>query len=462
MFPTFLFACLLCVSFAIEYEELCYGRSYRFPFQYSPPIFTGKIYFTPRNRGSRRLVFDNGEAKHPRLKVTATSLSMRDLREQDEGTFSVPFGSIFYDFASLKILECAEDAQRYYNGLYRINLPYNVDILEFTPMGKPDQTRILWNRTSTQTSTAGRGQLKKNSWEVSEVRPKDNGYYNLREKSQTLVSRKKLTVKEYTENYKPKEGTTFFLPYPNNIVPWHITFSPSGPGGPIKLMASGKLKEDINYDDRLHFGDRLYPENTGLEIAPVESKDSGVFEFRDEDHQLMFVANVEVEEVAMCCCCIRRCCCKKGASKTNVPQTTATAVATPAVYYHGPTQPAATGYSATPPVAAYSYQAVTPARAATPPPAVVPPYQPYNPVSAREPAPDSSGPPVYNMVVIHPSPTQPEAAVLGGHDSVPATTLGFSSDPGPRFELKGMNIPSALSSDTTVSNVYTSDKLNFM
>ncbi|XP_061786278.1 uncharacterized protein [Nerophis lumbriciformis] len=469
MLLAFLLASLVCGSYGITQEELCFGQTYRFPFQYTPPLFTGKIYFTPKDSGSRRLLVDNGEVKDPRVKVKFSSMSLQDLTTQDEGIFSVQNNDSPSNIVSLKILDCADKVERYYHGMYRIELLSSVHTLEFTPIGKPDQTTILWNRTDPQGRQAGRGQFKNDYWEISDLTQDDNGYYNLRRKSHALLSRKMLTVTEQSRSHEPKEGATCFIQYPSSFVPWDVTFTPSREGDHKDLMRAG------NWD----FKHRLHPDSYGLEIFPVESKDSGLYEFRDKDGHLGLLASVDVEEahtpayvyvilfvvfvagVAICCCCVRRCCCKKKASKTNTPQLTSNTPITPAVYYHGPTQPKGTSYSVAPPAAAFSYQP-SPAHAAVPAPAALPAYQPYTPVSATEPP--ATGPPMFNTVVVHPSPGQLETVVSGGQDSAPAPTFGsgfLSSDPGPRFELKGMNFSSALSSDADVANVYTSSKLSF-
>lgn len=60
-----------------------------------------------------------------------------------------------------------------------------------------------------------------------------------------------------------------------------------------------------------------------------------------------------------------------------------------------------------------------------------------------------------------------QVAPLGGQGATPAPSFRsdcLSSDPEPKFELKGLTFPFAppLSSDSTFSDVYTSDKLNFL
>ncbi|XP_061901958.1 wu:fc21g02 isoform X2 [Entelurus aequoreus] len=453
MLLAFLLACFVCGSYGVTHEELCFGQAYRFPFQYTPPLFTGKIYFTPKGSESKRLLVDNGEAKDPRVKILHTSMSLQELTEQDEGIFSVQYDYSPFNIVSLKILDCADKVEKYYHGMYRIEILSSVHILEFTPIGKPDQTTILWNRTDPKGRQAVRGQFKNNYWEISDLTQDDSGYYNLRRKSYGLLSRKKLAVTEQSRSHEPKEGATCFIQYPSSFVPWDVTFTPSREGDDKDLMVAGNWE----------FKYRLHPDSYGLEIFPVESKDSGLYEFRDKDGHLGLSASLDVEEahaptyvyiilsvvfiagVAICCCCIRRSCCKKKASKTNTPQLISNTPTTPAVYYHGPTQPTGTSY----PAAAYSYQP-SPAPAAVPAPAALPAYQPYKPV--------------FNTVVVHPSPGQLETVVSGGHDSAPGPTFGsgfLSSDPGPRFELKGMNFSSALSSDADIANVYTSKKLSF-
>ncbi|XP_061755908.1 wu:fc21g02 [Nerophis ophidion] len=470
MLLAFLLACFVCGSYGVTHEELCFGQTYRFPFQYTPPLFTGKIYFTPKGSSIRRLLVDNGEAKDPRVQVTHASMSLQDLTKQDEGIFSVQHTDYRSNIVSLKILDCADKVEKYYHGMYRFELLSSVHILEFTPIGNPDKTTILWNRTDPNGRRAGRGQFKNNYWEISDVTQDDNGYYNLRRKSYALMSRKKLEVSEQSSSHEPKEGSTCFIQYPSSFVPWDVTFTPSREGDPKDLMVAGNWE----------FKYRLNPDSYGLEIFPVETKDSGLYEFRDKEGHLGLSARLYVEEahaptyvyvilfivfiagLAICCCCIRRCCCKKKASKTNTPQLISNTPTTPAVYYHGPTQPAGTSYySVAPPAAAYSYQP-SPAQAASPAPPALPAYQPYQPVSATEPP--VTGPTVFNTVVVHPSPGQPETVISGGQDSAPAPTFGSdlqSLDPGPRFELKGMNFSSALNSDADISNVYTSSKLSF-
>lgn len=48
-------------STCLELVENCYGKTYKLPFPYRPPVFTGKLYFTPNKGGSLKLLMENGE-----------------------------------------------------------------------------------------------------------------------------------------------------------------------------------------------------------------------------------------------------------------------------------------------------------------------------------------------------------------------------------------------------------------
>ncbi|XP_044220676.1 uncharacterized protein LOC122991107 [Thunnus albacares] len=447
--------------------EVCYGRNVYIPFDYVPTFYPERMYFTPSKGGSRKIIMENGEAKDPRLRVSRTSLTLTDLTERDDGTFSVSFsiGRIF-DILKVKILECAEKVKRSYNGRYSHNVPREAEFLEFTPIFRLDQSRVLWNRTDPQTNTGGRGHVKHNVWEISKLTQADNGFYNFRKKDKTLKSRIRLIVQEHKTYYDAKVNEDLYITYPVAFTPWNMAFTPKGKKKSIMLMRAGNLvEEDDSMSESLNLIGRLKEVNEGIEIYPVESTDSGAFEFRDQEGNLVLVVQVKVEDdfppafvyvaliagiilVIGCCCCLKKRCCKKSSAKReSTPQT----AAAPAAYYHGRNQPEGPSYSAAPPHPAYS-------------------HQPYNALGTQEPTREpttSLGPLAYNPVDIHVNPTQPEVAVPGGQGAAPTFSLGsdcLSSDSGPMFELKGVNFPSAppLSSNSDYNDVYTSDKLNFL
>ncbi|XP_031175527.1 uncharacterized protein LOC116064437 isoform X2 [Sander lucioperca] len=394
-------------SSASEFFEksMCYGRSLRLPFSFTPPLFNGQLYFTPKKGGSRKLVMDKDEAKDPRLQISIGSVELTDLTERDEGTFSVSVGDAMpYDVIKLEIVECAYKMYRNYGKSYSYTVPRQTEFVEFTPLHSEDLPRVLWNRTDPEANKGSRWQMKGFILAIKNVNQADSGYYNFRKKDNTLLSRIRLTVKENNRHYHTNVNERLLIQNPSFDATWTVTFTPAGEVENNTLMEAGNLVTD---DRRI----QIMPK--GIEINPVNIIDSGTFEFRDQQGHLAQIVIVEVEDeplpyvlhpyvyiaiiggiifaVVVCCCCVKKCCCRNSSSKRHefAPET----AAAPAVYYH----------------------------------------------------------------------VEP----LGGQGGYPSPTFGsdcHSSDPVPRFELKRQSIPSALPlvSDSTFCDVYTSDKLNFL
>lgn len=57
------FSCIFLIkgsSSGIQTDEVCYGRRWQFPSNYIPSRYTGPIYFTETNTGSKKVVINNG------------------------------------------------------------------------------------------------------------------------------------------------------------------------------------------------------------------------------------------------------------------------------------------------------------------------------------------------------------------------------------------------------------------
>ncbi|XP_071373467.1 uncharacterized protein [Centroberyx affinis] len=458
LLPLLAVCCFSVGSYALQTEEECYGRNFWLPSDKVFPDFNGKLFFTPTNpRGPKKLVMENRELKDPRYRASYFAISLLDVKERDEGIFSISYDDHKeFDIVKLKVLDCSDKDSRNYGAMYSCSISRRADFLEFTPLHSLDQPRILWNRTDPQASRGGRGQVDRSVWEMMKVTQADNGYYNFRKKDNTLVSRKKLTVTEYTESYERMVNEDLRITFALDPALCTVTFTPWSEMEPIEVMKAGRLIED-GYDWTT--GESLFPgrirklasvvPTLGFEIDHLKASDSGRFEVRDQNGNLALVVKLKVKEpapqllyivigvgaifaVVVCWCCVRRCCCKKSSSKRNnsVPQT----AAAPAQYYHDDaSQPSGPNYSTPPYVPTYT-------------------YEPTRPLTAREPESRS---------------LEPLVPASGGPAAAPSVSLGsdcLSSDPEPRFELKGLSFPSAppLSSDSTQCDVYTSDKLNFI
>ncbi|XP_073343485.1 uncharacterized protein [Pagrus major] len=452
-------------SAGVEYKDMCYGKSLRFPFRYTPPLFRGQLYFTPSDGGPRKLLLDDGKVKEPRIKInTAVGVTLTDLRESDAGTFSESSDGKTNKLITLQILDCATEITNTYGARHTFSIPSQAEYLEFTPLNT-DQTKVLWDRNDPQVSKGGRRKMKPGGWEIISLTTDDSGYYNFRKKDNTLLSRIRLTVEESFKHYDTNVNERLFIKNPIEGYPWTVTFTPEDNFRKSTLMEEGNLVTDWTL---MNFSGRIENLSDGIEIDPVEIIDSGIFEFTDLEGNLALVATVTVNPeltpiyvyvaiiggivlaVFVCCCCVRKCCCKKSSSKRDES-------APAAVYYHSQAQdqPAGPSYSAAP---APNYS-----------------YQPVNPPASRQPAATSVGPSVHNPVNIHVNPLQPEVYKpvnihvnpLQPEVSAPAPSLGsdcLSSAPPPEFKLKGCTFPSVppLSSESTFSDVYTSDKFNFL
>uniref|UniRef100_A0AAV2MIS7 Uncharacterized protein n=1 Tax=Knipowitschia caucasica TaxID=637954 RepID=A0AAV2MIS7_KNICA len=192
-----------------------------------------------------------------------------------------------------------------------------------------------------------------------------------------------------------------------------------------------------------------------FEIKKAKQTNSGYYKYRDSQNQLLKWRRLAVEEVRhyfevtegdkievkeveiptwayvvfavaiilgiiICCCCVKKCCCKK--DQRNIPDST---TAEPAVFYHESNQPA--------------------------PPAI--------PLLSREPV-RYMADPTTNVVASMDPPQFTQATI----PAEPGPISGTNSDFEPKFVVKGSIFPSAppLSADSSIQDVYTSDKLNFL
>lgn len=432
----FVLVAFSCVGFSagVKKEKHCYGKNLALPFTYSPQIYKGPIYFTPRGggRAGRKTIMNNGQSNYPRLKADQLSVTLTDLRETDDGIYSVSVGeNDVRDIIDLKVLECAEDIDRTYWQSFSIDVPREAQYLEFISLH--GQTDVLWNRTGSQVKK-DKVRMKRNVIDIFHLTQANNGYYNLRKNDHTLLRRKKLEVEANQLNHDTVENEYVSIQFPFASSVWTVTYTPDGDSEEYTLIDNGDtVRESLMY---FPLKRRFYKLDHSFEISPAERRDSGYFYFKDQDGNLAQIVKLDVLYGYLptyvyiivpvliilvligCCCCVKKCCCKKSSSKRTE--------SAPAVQYQNRTQPSAT-YNAAPTQIS---------------------YQPSRPVAPAGPAPPfSTGPP-------------PTASPAG----FSAQPNFLSTDVDPTFELKGSNFPSAplLSSDSSSPCVYTSDKLNFL
>ncbi|KAM4586924.1 uncharacterized protein V3H82_005673 [Fundulus diaphanus] len=386
-----------------DWKEACYGSEVMFPKQFLPQLYRQLLYFTPSNGGESKVLMEEGKAKDSRLKVTSASVSLTDVNKRDEGVYTVLYdGKDSREVLKLKVIDCTEMINRHY--MYNLDhaISDKVQYLEYSPPDNEDVPLILWNRTNTLKNDKRRGNVQYNIWRISGVTQADNGFYNFRRGDKSLDSRILLTVKENTHFYDPKVNEHLLITNPSTGGPWTVTFKQETEHEWVTVMKDGQL---VQGDDT--FSERMTIRSNGIEIYPVETTDSGTFEFRDQQGNLALSVQVEVFHeshhmvtyivavVALllgicCCCCCKKRFCKKDKSADAATEGTAvtyhdnsTTTATgPVVYYHGTNQPTGPSYSNQPYASVY-------------------PPHPVNPPAFTEPA----------AVFIEPPPLQPNTAV---------------------------------------------------
>ncbi|XP_044220677.1 uncharacterized protein LOC122991108 isoform X1 [Thunnus albacares] len=276
-------------------KDVCYGGTSQFRLLF----FYGRMYFTPsKTGGSRKLVMEKGKVKDPRFKSSPYSVTLTKLTERDDGTFSVSIaGERPFDIVKLNILECAEQVVRSYKAMYSFNVPREAEFLEFTPILSVDQPRVLWNRTDPQTNTGGRGHVKHNVWEISELTQADNGLYNFRKKDKTLLSRIKLIVKANTRSYElsPEERLDFtFDLEPNSCNIYFISESDLNLREfETEIVRQGRL-ERKGSDEVDCVGFQL-SKPCGILMDSFQRSCVGRFEVRDQNGNMALVVSLKMK-----------------------------------------------------------------------------------------------------------------------------------------------------------------------
>ncbi|XP_060903926.1 uncharacterized protein LOC132981846 isoform X2 [Labrus mixtus] len=341
-----------------------------------------------------------------------------------------------------------------YGGTYRIKLPRKTQSVGFIKLNIQHAT-TLWNRDEPLTGYNSKHRVQGSYFFVEEVNHNDSGSYLMKDKDEKVISTKTMEVIAIRRYNTKTVGRYFDFTFNVGSDSCNIYFIPDG-GYETQIVRKGKLLE---HDDQDCNGfDLSYP--CGISKNYMQLSCNGRFEVRDKHGDLALVETVEVENSAAeeedheptfdtstsigigigailgglsCCCCTIRFC--KSISSSNKDKSESPDEEPTAHYRQYEREP----------VRPSSDQLSRPSETLYP---TVPPYNLSVPLIHNPPPPSVSVPPAYSEV------SAPAEQAVAPTFPVP------SEDPEPRFEL---SISSALplSSDSTFSDVYTSDKLNF-
>ncbi|XP_031696175.1 uncharacterized protein LOC116378438 isoform X1 [Anarrhichthys ocellatus] len=340
--------------------------------------------------------------------------------------------------------------EKYYGDTIYIRLLRKPDFVEFSPNDNSNVT-ILWKQGDRSVTLDKKFKMTASYFRISHLTQKDSGRYTMRDKDLKEISNYTLEVKATALIYYRKTGDHFTFNYglePNSC---NIYFFPESDRQPRKLkntiVHQGKLQGGLNGSGCTGF-DLLGP--CGISKKVLQMSCSGRYEIRDQNDNTAFVVSMKMSPlpyepshigigigaflVSLFCSCVKCCCCGKSKSEENGSET---AAAEPDVQYQE--------YD-TEPVGPRSGQLIDPSGTH----------------DTDQPSSTVTDPLVRDHPFVDLPPSYSEVSAPAEQPDAP--TVPVHSDPEPTFEFKGMTVTSAppLGSESTNSDVYTSDKLNFL
>nr|XP_004545448.1 uncharacterized protein LOC101464566 [Maylandia zebra] len=348
--------------------------------------------------------------------------------------------------ASLGVgLENVENYEVEYGNRFRMRVSRRVHFIELIPKNKSEGT-ILWERDEDQPKEGSRWKMTETLYTISSLAQKDSGRYIFKDNYGELMHAKIIDVKEVTKSYTLETNQVLNITFDLEPHSCNIYFFP-GENSKTAIVLKGRLQHDLKQVDCVGF-ELLKP--CGIVHKAIQKTCSGRFEVRDDNDDKALVVFLEMEEpqfsqaylgigggalfFTLCWCCCKYCCCGERSSAKENSEAAAENDSEPAVYYHEfePVGPGSNQHC----------------ELSNPPNTDEAPDAPVDLLIHSSAATDS--PPAYCEVT--PPAKQEEAP-----------TITPTSDPEPRFELKGtiFNSGPPLSSASTYCDVYTSEKFNF-
>ncbi|KAM9741059.1 uncharacterized protein ACNS7B_012297 isoform 2-T2 [Menidia menidia] len=312
-----------------------------------------------------------------------------------------------------------------YGNRYKIRIQSFIHVIDFLQKDGND-TITIWKRDDPEGTEDPRRGMRGNSFTIENVTQRDSGRYILRNSKSRFISVRIVDVVANTQRVSLEEDQEFSFKFELEPKSCNIYFFPKGLYK-IEMVRHGRL--DSYADLRGCRGFQLL-KPCGILNNIIQTACAGRFEIRDHNDDPALIVSVEIEDsdsytsylwgaggaflFTVFSCCLKHICGKKSCStKASSEPEESDPAAEPSPHYqeydHEPVGPGHNG-------------ATSPSGAPCPP---------------------------------QPSETETGPLVAALADT---PTLPLSSDFEPRFELKGINF----NSNTPHSDVYTSDKLNFL
>lgn len=339
-----------------------------------------------------------------------------------------------------------------YGNTFRWKLHRGARSIEFTRQYHSVAT-VVWQRGGPSGREDSRQKVIDGYFVLSNLTQKDSGRYIMRDLHRLPLEIKTIGVVANSRSYVRSPGESLSITFDLERSSCNIFFLPKDNHiyERLEIVLQGSL-ETYMYNHDCNGFTLLKP--CGILNEDLSVSCQGHFEVKDSNDNTALVVLLEMEEpefdtskigigigvslaVMSCCTCMRRCCCGKKSSKKD---TSETPDAEPAVHYHE-----------------YEREPVGPRPEHLSPPSdqnypAPPSYSPTGPLIHNPPM---NVPPSYSEVSA--PAEQPDTPALPSMSAAPVL-----SEPDPQFQLKGMDYPSILGSGSAISDVYCSDKLNFL
>ncbi|XP_070818904.1 uncharacterized protein [Chaetodon trifascialis] len=340
------------------------------------------------------------------------------------------------------------NVEKEYGSTLRLLMLSSSHFIEFTQLHSSTM-RILWQRDFPLDRRDSRQKVTDIYYVLSNLTQEDSGRYVVRDSNRMPLSTKTIEVVATSRSYTRSPGESLRVTFDLEPHSCNIFFYPESSYEETEIVLQGRL-QTYSYGQDCRGFVNLKP--CGILNEDLKLSCRGRFEVRDSNGNTALVVSLEMDEPAFdgskigigfgvsllamfCCSCMRRCCCGKSSSKKETSETPE-AEPEPAVHYHE-----------------YDREPVgsRPEHLSPPPDTHYPAPPSYNPTNPLIHNPPMDVPPSYS-----------EVSVPVERAEAPAVPIPIPSEPDQRFELKGMNFPSALDAGSAISDVYSSDKMNFL
>ncbi|XP_018610433.1 uncharacterized protein LOC108935927 isoform X1 [Scleropages formosus] len=292
-------------SFAVMDEEqkvVCSGKDFSLPVQSRLRV----VLFSPRfSPGSTRVVLENNKVMDPRYEWTGDKmLLLKEVTERDQGLFKLKMSSgTIYRKIRLTVVDCIKSFSLFYGDDFKIDISHGGAVIEFSPEGSQSfpQSLILWNSSVPWESQRGRGSVKGGHWILEGVTQADQGNYTLRDGSRQLLSTVRLNVGEHSFSFTYFTGESLILPLFLPFSKAHLSFIPSstsshsfaGHRATVLLVRDGQVvTKEERYKGQLTLAQ--VDDANEIVIAQLRLEDSGVYEIRDREGNLVSSTWLEV------------------------------------------------------------------------------------------------------------------------------------------------------------------------